>query len=105
MGAEDEGGVRSSEAPLPSGRESMSSVAEREKKPYWISVSPSPALEPNFAACVVCKRYVRRKPTNWKKNDVKRFEMNEKIEPEGRSPTIIPASVYIPAGACTTVSQ
>jgi len=30
------------------------------------NVMPSPALDPFFVAWDVCKRYVKKKPTNWK---------------------------------------
>jgi hypothetical protein len=42
-----------------------SSARDRVYSPYWISVIPSPARDPFFAACVVCNRYVRRKPVGY----------------------------------------
>jgi hypothetical protein len=48
---------------------------------------------------------VRRKLINWKEKETKRVETNARIEPEARLPTIIPASVSIPEGACIIVSQ
>ena len=56
----------------------------RMVKPYCMSVMPSPARDPCFAAWVVCRRYVRRKPTNWKDIDISPFQRKEKMEPTGR---------------------
>ena len=49
-----------------------------------MSVTPSPAREPYFAACVVCKRYVSMKPTNWNEIEMRKFHAKEKTVPEGK---------------------
>ena len=56
----------------------------RMVKPYCMSVMPSPARDPCFAARVVCRRYVRRKPTNWKDIEISPFQRKENMEPTGR---------------------
>ena len=47
-------------------------------------VTPRPALEPYFAPCEVCKRYVSMKPTNWKEMEMRKFHAKAKMEPAGR---------------------
>jgi hypothetical protein len=37
-----------------------------------------------LAACVVCRRYVRRNPTSWKDMEIMPFQIKEKTEPTGR---------------------
>ena len=63
------------------------SARPRIAKPYWMRVTPSPAREPSFAACVVWRRYVRRKPTTWKKKLMKTLMRKIQKEPGGRSST------------------
>ena len=93
--------------PYPEPNESLSSFPERSAKPYCTRVSPSPARAPIFAACVVCRRYVRRKPTNWKEIETSMFQRKENTVPVarpsiGKSPDCIDSS---DGGACTVVSQ
>jgi hypothetical protein len=64
---------------------------------------PSPARDPFFAACVVCRRYVRRKPTSWKDMEIMAFQMKLKREPTGR-PSTKTSSPNVP-GASMVVSQ
>jgi hypothetical protein len=77
----------------------------REKNPYWIRVKPSPAREPYLAACEVCRRYVRRKPMNWKKKEMNAFVRKMMIEPDGRSSMIMSEPMPRPEGAWMVVSQ
>ena len=45
---------------------------------------------------------MRRKPTNWKEIDIRRFQRNENTDPVGRWSMIISSGED---GACTVVSQ
>jgi hypothetical protein len=53
----------------------------------------------------VCRRYVRRNPTNWKDIDTSMFHRNENNEPVGRESTINSPIAPGVNGACTVVSQ
>lgn len=64
-----------------------------------MSVSPRPAREPNLAAWEVWRRYVKRKPTNWKKNEMNIFMANIQKEPVGMSSIIMSALGSCEAGA------
>ena len=65
-------------------------------------VRPRPTLEPNFAAWDVWRRYVRKKPMNWKRYEMRMLRIKIKTEPAGRSLTrMLDGS----EGAWTTVSQ
>jgi len=70
-----------------------------------MSVTPRPALEPRRAAWLVCRRYVRRKPINWKETETRRFQQKEKREPVGRESMTISPIESGEKGACTVVSQ
>ena len=68
-------------------------------------VRPKPTREPYFAACVVCSKYVKRKPMNWKKYEMKMLARKRNIEPVGRSSTIMSALGSRLDGAWMVVSQ
>jgi len=67
----------------------------RSANPYWISVTPRPALLPNLAECVVCKRNVRRNPTNWKEMETSMFHKKEKSDPVVNPSIIISPEVGV----------
>ena len=81
------------------------SARPRIAKPYWMRVTPSPAREPSFAACVVWRRYVRRKPTNWNEIETSMFQRKEKREPVGSESMITSPGVFDAEGAWIVVSQ
>lgn len=84
---------------------SFESSRLRNANPYCMRVTPRPALEPRRAAWLVCRRYVRRKPINWKETETRRFQQNEKSEPVGNESMTISPAESGENGACIVVSQ